>query len=359
MTSQQRSRPLIAVIGSVEPDSRITPPLKATDTVVDACRALGAELAGEGCDLAVFSNKPKYAEPHVVDGYTRGGTEGGVVFAHVPRQRDLAFTVPEGSAVQVRTVRDSSTEWEVSFYRTLLSCDGVILIGGGQSTRAAGVVAMSQRIPILPLAVFGGGASLVWANLDKVRNDVLDEDMALLGSDWTETSAARLTACLLRQRRRRIEAEESESGLARGKAIREGLGLGLAVLFLMLSLGALILAGGPGEADGRSLSLLVVAPLLAAMAGAVIRNSFEVESRWLLAAVRGLGAGLVSVLLYVASQLLALPGLLDHLDVRRLLFFVIPLGFSAGFTFDLVYERLRSGAAPPQAEVPPSAPVGG
>jgi hypothetical protein len=63
------------------------------------------------------------------------------------------------------------------------------------------------------------------------------------------------------------------------------------------------------------------------------------------ACIRGLGAGLVTVLLYVASQLLSVPTLMDRLDVRRLLFITIPLGFTAGFTFDLVFERLRSGAA--------------
>ncbi|MFF7358193.1 MULTISPECIES: hypothetical protein [Streptomyces] len=361
MTSQPRSRPLIAVVGSIEPDSRITPPIKAADGARAACRALGGELARAGCDLAVFSSKPHYAEPHVVEGYAAPGGEGrsGVVFAHVPRQRDLGFALPEGSPAELRTVRDSSTEWEVSFYRTLLSCDGVMLIGGGQSTRAAGVVAMSQRIPVLPVAAFGGGASLVWANLDKVRNDTLDEDISLLGGDWTETSAADLTACLLRQRDRRLAARRREEEGLHRRVVRERLGLGVAVLFVLASLVALVLAGDPGPADGRSLATLVSAPLLASMGGAIIRNSFEENARGLLAAVRGLGAGLVSVFLYVASQLLALPGLLDQLDVRRLLFFVIPLGFSSGFTFDLVYERLRNGGTPPSLDPPPGTSAGG
>ncbi|SEE80044.1 hypothetical protein SAMN05216489_08350 [Streptomyces sp. 3213] len=59
------------------------------------------------------------------------------------------------------------------------------------------------------------------------------------------------------------------------------------------------------------------------------------------------------VLLYFASQLLTVPALLGHLDVRRLLFFTIPLGFTAGFTFDLVFERLRTGAAGPPSVPPP------
>ncbi|MFD7407007.1 hypothetical protein ACFV7R_31010 [Streptomyces sp. NPDC059866] len=87
--------------------------------------------------------------------------------------------------------------------------------------------------------------------------------------------------------------------------------------------------------------------------GAIIRNSFEDDARWGRAAVRGLGAGLVSVLLYFAWQLLSVPALLNDLDVRRLLFFTIPLGFTAGFTFDLVFERLRQGTAGPPPVRPP------
>lgn len=87
--------------------------------------------------------------------------------------------------------------------------------------------------------------------------------------------------------------------------------------------------------------VLVGAPLTASVAGAIIRNSFENEARWSRAAVRGLGAGLVSVLLCFASQLLSVPTLLDDLDVRSLLFFTIPLGFSAALAFDLVSGEFR------------------
>lgn len=128
----------------------------------------------------------------------------------------------------------------------------------------------------------------------------------------------------------------------------------MALLLLVCALLGFGLAGEPGPATGRRLGVLVVTPLLAAMAGAVIRSSFEAADQWPRSAVRGLGAGVVSVLLYVASQLLTVPALLDELDVRRLLFFTVPLGFSAGFTFDLVFERLRSGAAPD----PPAPPAG-
>lgn len=351
MVSPDSTRPVVAIVGSVESGRAYSPELKHPDTAPAACRELGRQLALAGYDLAVFSAKPKYVEYHVVQGYAR---EEGTVFVHVPRHRDADFGLPQGSSVAVHTVRDTGPEWEVSFYRTLLSCDALLLVGGGQSTRVAGVIAMSQRIPLLPVAAFGGGASQVWVNLDKVRNDTTDDDITLLGQDWRPGCARRLVECLDQQRQRRAQWLRESDRAARRASLSTGLGLTVALLLLVCSLLGFVLAGEPGPATGRRLGVLVVTPLLAAMAGAVIRSSFETADQWPRSAVRGLGAGVVSVLLYVASQLLTVPSLLDELDVRRLLFFTLPLGFSAGFTFDLVFERLRSGAAPD----PPVSPVG-
>ncbi|MEV6057586.1 hypothetical protein [Streptomyces sp. NPDC052107] len=322
--------------------------MKAVDQAEEACRLLGQELARAGCDLAVYSSKSTYIEWHVVHGYAQACTSDapGRVAAHPARHQDVDFALPEGSCVTLDLIRDTTGEWEVSYYRTLLECDGVLLVGGGQSTRIAGIIAISQHIPVVPVATFGGGAGQVWVNLDKVRNDADDDDIALMGDDWRPGSASRLVACLLAQRRRRQEAQEQARREARSGARRLKSGLTAAVLCLLGSLGLLVGAGGPGPASAQRLAALVAAPLLAAVGGALIRHTFETGSGWLQAAVRGLGAGVVSVLLYCASQLLALPDLLDHIDVRRLLFFTVPLGFSAGFTFDLVFERMRAGAVP-------------
>ncbi|MFJ9018943.1 hypothetical protein ACIRPU_02985 [Streptomyces sp. NPDC102259] len=357
MVSSGTARPVVALVGSAASGPVYVPELKRPEAVPEACRELGRSLARAGYDLAVFSAKPKYIEYHVVQGYAEPCDLGGPrhVFVHVPRQQEQDFGLPADSSVTLRTVRDTGTEWEVSFFRTLLASDGALLIGGRQSTRVAGVIAMAQRIPLLPVAAFGGGAGQVWVNLDKVRNDVTDADITLLGQDWRPDSADRLVDCLDRQRQRRAQWLRQSERSTRRASLTTGLGMVVALLLLALSLTGFALAGERGPATGRSLAVLVVAPLLASMAGAVIRGSFETADRWPRAAVRGLGAGLVSVLLYVASQLLAVPTLLEEVDVRRLLFFTLPLGFSAGFTFDLVFERLRSGAAPE----PPPLPGGG
>ncbi|MEU3438164.1 hypothetical protein [Streptomyces sp. NPDC006863] len=348
MPAEARSRPLIAVVGSVDTARTFTPPLRDAASAPEAARLLGAELYRAGCDIAVFSSKPTYVEADVVRGYAEAGTAGapGTVFAYPPRHRSVDFALPPESCVTVRTVRDTSGEWELSYYRTLLSADGVLLMGGGQSTRIAGIIAMAQQVPVLPVAAFGGGAGQVWVNLDKIRNGVEDSAIALMGDDWQPDAAPWLIASLLEQREHKRATENAARSTRRQAAWRANAGLVISVLCIAASVAAIVFAPPSGPADARSLSSLLLAPLVAAVGGALIRHSFETDSGSLRASVRGLGAGLVSVLLYCASQLLTVPALLDDLDVRRLLFFTVPLGFSAGFTFDLVFERLRSGAGP-------------
>lgn len=361
MPSSHSPRPLIAVIGSADPGRTLSPPLTATHLAPEACRQLGRELARAGCDLAVFSSSPEYIETDVVKGYAEACTsaEPGRVAAYPPRHSDVDFGRLPDAHLRMEIHRDTSGEWEVAFYRTLLTCDGVLMMGGGQNTRVAGIVALSQRLPLVPVAAFGGGAGQVWVQFDKVRNDADDSGIRLMGDNWSSESAARLVACLLEQRERKLRNQEETERGQRSAALRSMRGLAVAAFCMLGSVAALVTAGKPQQAGTRDLVVLVGAPLAASAAGAIIRNSFGSDARWGRAAVRGLGAGLVSVLLYFASQLLSVPTLLDDLDVRRLLFFTIPLGFTAGFTFDLVFERLRSGAAGPAPAPVPDVPAPG
>lgn len=246
------------MIGSADPGRLFSPPLSATELAPDACRRLGMEFARAGCDLAVFSSSPEYIETDVVQGYAAACTEAepGRVAAHPPRHRDVDFDVPPQAHVRVEILRDTSGEWEVAFYRTLLTCDGVLLIGGGQSTRVAGIIALSQRLPLVPVAAFGGGASQVWVNFDRVRNDADDADIRLMGDNWSPDSAARLVDCLLRQRQRKLQRLEESARQERTGARRAIGGLAVAAACMLASVTGLVTAAwctaGPGARPGGS-----------------------------------------------------------------------------------------------------------
>ena len=351
-TSMDR-RPRIAVVGSLDSRREYDPPLRDLDRARTACHELGRALALASFDLVVFSDRDHYAETVVVRGYAAAATLEGRVLAHPARHQEYAPELPEGASVRITTMRDTGEEWEVPFYRTLLATDGVVLVGGGRTTRVAGILALAQGIPVVPLAAFGGGARQVWADLPRSGRHVTEADVHTLGESWSTGSAGRVTGLLRAQLERRAESRRRERLSRRWERWAESGGLMAAILLLVAALAAIVFVPGPGPAGTSTLALLLGAPMCAAVSGGLIRDSFGLSPSALRACARGLGAGAVSVLTYVAAQLLTAPELLGDLDARRLLFFVVPMGFVAGFTFDLVFERLRRTDPKGTASPPP------
>ncbi|MET7964007.1 hypothetical protein [Micromonospora zamorensis] len=345
------SRPAIALVGNVNPARASELSLIDPEAAESACREIGRALAEAGCDLIMFSARHGYAEPAIAEGYAqacRPNAPGRIVLRSL-RHRASEFTVPDNGAVILDVEPDSSDMWEISFYRSILNADGVVLIGGGRTTKIAGIIGVASGIPIAPVAAFGGEAAHVWGELDKSRNDVLQDELAKFGGPWRSNSAQNVAASLLGQMLRREERHRSEFLQSSAFARNTGVGLAVATVALLAALASIILIGDAGKPDTRMMALLLMGPMLAAIAGAIVRDSLQSDHGWLKAAVHGFSAGTVTVLLYVAAQLLAMPEQLNQLDARRLLFFVVPLGFSTGFTFDLLFDRLRSEQGLPQA----------
>jgi hypothetical protein len=111
---------------------------------------------------------------------------------------------------------------------------------------------------------------------------------------------------------------------------------------LVLALSTIPMSYSWRTGSAAALTALVTAPLLAATCGAIVRDAFDEAGDRLRTFVLGAAAGAVAFLLFVAAQLATTPDLLNGEGARRLLFFVIPIGFTAGLTFDAVYSRLRS-----------------
>jgi hypothetical protein len=126
----------------------------------------------------------------------------------------------------------------------------------------------------------------------------------------------------------------------------------VAGLLLVLAVASVPLAFAWSPATSGNVALLTLAPLLSATAGALIRNTLDGGPDRIRPAVLGLAAGAVSALLFIAAQLATTPDALDGAGGQRLLFFVVPVGFIAGLTFDAVYAKLRA------TDVTPTSPLG-
>ncbi|MEV2197482.1 hypothetical protein AB0I02_41885 [Streptomyces phaeochromogenes] len=147
---------------------------------------------------------------------------------------------------------------------------------------------------------------------------------------------------LIDQHHRRLDECEALARNRRHADRRTAAGLLVGLSLLVLALAVIPLSYALEPKTVGSIATLVAAPLLAATCGAIVRNTFDGERNWLRTTVLGAVAGAMTFLLFVAAQLVASPDVLNGEGARRLIFFVLPVAFIGGLTFDAVFTKLRS-----------------
>src|SRR5262249_43673168 len=129
------------------------------------------------------------------------------------RSAPPAFDEQQGKPGLFKFRISQHANWEVAFYRSLYTVDGVILIGGGQSTFVAGILATSSQLPLVALEPYGGTSAKVWDLIDPADGLIRQEEKELMAEDSQSAAwAARIVTALLeqRQRRRNRDRERTE-----------------------------------------------------------------------------------------------------------------------------------------------------
>jgi hypothetical protein len=334
--------PMIAIVGSADPRREGELGLQNLSAARPACEALGRALAEAGCDIAVYSSAASFVEGDIVRGYvSSGNARPNSIRVWIPEGGDEAFPERQDDDTSFRVTVDTTEGWEVSFYRSLFAVDGVLLVGGGQSTLVAGLIALSNRTPVVAVASFGGRAKEVWRALDRAKNDATPEHIEAMGRGWRPGMENELVSSLLEQRQRRAD-REAEDERARGAYARQRRNsLIVAALAILVALAAIVVVYKTTPKSTASLVALLVAPLLAGAAGAIIRTVIDDGHEWLKTGLLGIGAGLIASLLFVASQLATSPEALEDEGVTTLIVFEVVVAFIAGVTFDAVFAKIR------------------
>src|SRR5437773_2125857 len=156
----------------------------------------------------------------------------------------------------------------MSFYRSLHEVDGILLLGGGNSTLIAGIVAMGRRIAILAAAGFGGSTVRIWEALRPGRDLVTHEEIALMGrSGLAPDIATAFVATLSSQLARRSdELKQKHLEVLRGEAAVKQHAL-VAVALFLAAVVCVPIAWGQTLSQGAAITLLFFCPLLAGVAG--------------------------------------------------------------------------------------------
>lgn len=130
----------------------------------EAARSLGAALAKRRHGLIVYD--ARFIEAEVVSAYVAENpqpSDGGppIIIRQPHGELNVPFAEEQTHPALFERVADSTGRWEVSFYRSLADADGLILIGGANSTAIAGQVAIGARVPVLALMKTGGAADTI------------------------------------------------------------------------------------------------------------------------------------------------------------------------------------------------------
>lgn len=345
---------LIAIIGSVHPERVAALGLKNVAQAEAAAEAIGGALARQKCRIVAYSSFYWAVELPVLKGYVTECKEVNERIEVLYSASDEAphFSVQETQGSLFSFHPDKNSSWTSSFYRSLGTVDGVVLMGGGTTTQIAGTVALSHQKPVLPIARFGGAAEAIWKELAPEPGIIEQVEIDQMAAPhWSSQTADLLVKTLLRQGERMHERRERIYAKSQArKAVRH---VYVAVPCLVLALASVPFTwDNPTLSKSWLLSLLLLTPLFAGISGAASRTAFEAFGGNVsrdppdLPRTCGLGAiaGVVTGALFIIAQLVAMSPEIDQViwskQAGRLMPFAALIGFIGGLTLDAVFRRL-------------------
>lgn len=335
--------PIISIAGNVS----------TSEASPAAAEELGRELAKAGFRIMVYSSGPSYLEAPVVRGYagSQAARDRSIEVRYPLHGEKPDFPEQYTHAHLFDWRPDPRADWEMSFYQSLSDVDGVVLMGGGESTMIAGIIATGKHIAIVALAGLGGKTAKVWEALRPDRDLPTADDIASMARPgWSAGQAAESVASLKRQMARGAE----EARLRRVEELRRETAITwhavIALVLFLAAVGCVPFAKTSGLSIEHVIWLLFFSPLLAGVSGSTIRLVFDFRqgtaplSRQsaITTAALGMIAGGIAGLLFLSAQLTTLPQDVALKQSAGLVPYGVAVGFIAGFTLDAVFRKLVS-----------------
>src|SRR6185436_10309326 len=137
--------PLIAIVGDITAGRALDPPLADAGKASKAAEELGAELAQRGARLLVYGGP--FLEAEVVRGFVaaKPKADHSILMWYTKDNEPPPFPEETNHPKLFERRAERGADWEVAFYRAITRADGIILMGGGNSTKISGQVAIGAR----------------------------------------------------------------------------------------------------------------------------------------------------------------------------------------------------------------------
>lgn len=361
------TQPLIAIIGSYDPRREQELELKNLPLAPKAAEFLGQALAASGFHIVVYASYPYMLEIDIVKGFcsVKSVVPDSIHVYYSQKNGRPTFQEENTNPELFKFYPDLREDWEISFYHSLSTVDGVLILGGGQSTLIGGLVAIGHKKPIIACAGFGGSGLKVWDAIPAQEYMLDSEDKFMMAEQrWSAQLAEKLIKLLQKQiegfqskEKKRLETErdtfrqKDEESKRRDKNIT--VHAVVAGLVFILSVAMWPIAWGIALNQLWLWTFLIGAPLLSGISGATIRvvvDSMQGTTKLrqlslIRNAVLGLISGGITAFLFIMAQVFSNPTAIEPTvgseTLKRLLPFTLTIGFVAGLTLDAVYTKLQ------------------
>ena len=249
-----------------------------------------------------------------------------------------------------RLERSPYADWELGYFSSLRDmADALIVIGGGNTTLASGLVVSAWKKPVLAAPHFGGKSEILYKFYNVAGSG--DSVVAGMSGEWDAEQCVKQVLALVQAQRRSGWAEAARRRYF--DAVTSAALPALGVCALVLTVSFILVAALAGGSDGKAYAPLArfVAILIGAGAlGALSRKVLwrDKESRDLLSLVAlgsliGMAVGFIEITPRVAN-LVTSNGALNVGAPEYVTSFIIALVGS--LALDTSFERLASRADP-------------
>lgn len=155
----------------------------------EACRQIGAKLAESGIGIVIGSERPRYADRHVLDGFAETGKLQPVVLIRADKEETTVIDGYAGSKISLTSRR--VTSWLAGRVPLLLKADAVLVIGGGERSASTAFMAVALEKPVLAVGSFGGSGEELSKEFEPYYRNLgqVSEDIDALTRTWSKGNA--------------------------------------------------------------------------------------------------------------------------------------------------------------------------
>jgi hypothetical protein len=290
----------------------------ASDELFEAASQVGLELIRKGHTILIGTDKHSTVDYHIFKGAKEHTGKTSNIEIHRPDDGPVPFAeefkIPESD---ITFTRYPPLGWKVTHMEVLDNADALLIMGSSEAVVISAVAGSKLGKPVIAVGSFGGGAKTIWSYASGRRENfyhggLTNIDIDKLAEPWRGKASAEHVVSSLEKVQ---DAVQRTKKLLARRATPPPILLTL-LLLMFAGMGSWVLALARGQ--GLSIfgyhtgfiGMIFIVVCFAGLWGSTLKSVLDLRNGQkvtaqdvLLDIVSGLGAGVISVILYLVLEL--------------------------------------------------------